>query len=127
MGRDVCGDQRRLPAVPSSRDFWLWLGRLCLTLFVFFTAVAIASFVKGKNYSLLVNGWMLGALLSFLAAHASYLGAIRSWSVPQTARQAFPSIEMEIFGISSIDTQREADSGLAVPARRTGRCPRRSA
>jgi hypothetical protein len=117
MGRDVCGDQRRLPAVPSSRDFWLWLGRLCLTLFVFFTAVAIASFVKGKNYSLLVNGWMLGALLSFLAAHASYLGAIRSWSVPQTARQAFPSIEMEIFGISSIDTQREADSGLAVPAR----------
>jgi hypothetical protein len=117
MQRNVCPDQRRLPRVPSYREFWLWLGRLCLTLFLFFTAVAIACFVKGKDYSLLVNGWMLGALVSFLAAHASYFGAIRSWSVPQTARQAFPSIEIEIFGISSIDTQREADSGLAVAAR----------
>ena len=100
----------------SYREFWLWLGGLCLTLFAFFTAVAIAYFAKGKHYSLLVNGWMLGALLTFLAAHASFFAAIRSWSVPQTARQAFPSLEIEIFGISSIDTQREADSGLAVAA-----------
>lgn len=100
----------------SYREFWLWLGGLCLTLFAFFTAVAIAFFAKGKNYSLLMNGWMLGALLAFLAAYASFFAAIKSWSVPQTARQAFPALEIEVFGISSIDTQREADSGLAVAA-----------
>lgn len=106
----------------SYREFWLWLGGVCLTLFVFFTAVAIAYFVKDRNYSLLVNGWMLGALLSFLAAHASLFAAIigsaRSWPVPPgLARPGFPRIEVEIFGISSIDTQRESDSGLAVAAR----------
>jgi hypothetical protein len=115
-------DQRRLPAVRSSREFWLWLGGLFLTLFAFFTAVAIAYFAKGRDYSLLVNGWMLGALLTFLAGFASLFGAIMSWPVPlpvvaAPGRQDFPAIEVEIFGISAIDTQRESDSGLAVPAR----------
>jgi hypothetical protein len=105
--------------VRSSREFWLWLGGVFLTLFAFFTAVAIAYFAKGRNYSLFVNGWMLGALLSFLAAHASFYGATRSWGLPQavTARPDFPSIEVEIHGASTIDTQRDADSGLAVTAR----------
>jgi hypothetical protein len=104
--------------VRSSRDFWLWLGGVFVTLFAFFTAIAIAYFAKGRNYSLFLNGWMLGALLSFLAAHASFYGATRSWGLPPvTARPDFPSIEVEIHGASTIEAQREADSGLAVTAR----------
>jgi hypothetical protein len=104
--------------VRSSREFWLWLGGVFGTLFVFFTVIAVAYFAKGRNYSLFLNGWMLAALLSFLAAHASFFGATRSWGLPPvTARPDFPSIEVEIHGASTIDAQREADSGLAVTAR----------
>jgi len=106
--------------VRSHREFWLWLGGLFLTLFALFTAVAIAYFVKDKSYSLFLNGWMLAALLSFVAAHASFFGAIRSWPLPaaaRPARPAFPALEIEIHGASTIEAQREADSGLAVTAR----------
>lgn len=102
------------------RDFWLWLGGLFLTLFVFFAAVAIAYFLKNSDYSLFLNGWMLVALLSLVAAHASFFGAIRSWPLPppaRSARSAFPALEIDIHGASTIETQREADSGLAVAAR----------
>ena len=101
----------------SYRDLWLWLGGLFLTLFAFLTAVAIAYFVKEANYSLFLNGWMLGALLTFLAAFSCFYGAIKAWPFPPGAKPAFPSIEVEIFGAGSIDTQREAGTGLAVPAR----------
>jgi hypothetical protein len=106
--------------VRSHREFWLWLGGIFLTLFALFTAVAIAYFAKDKSYSLFLNGWMLVALLSLIAAHASFFGAIRSWPLPlsaRPARPAFPALEIEIHGASTIDAQREADSGLAVTAR----------
>jgi hypothetical protein len=115
-GRALCPDQRRLPAVRSYRDLWVWLGGLFLTLFAFFTAVAIAYFAKQANYSLFLNGWMLGALLTFLAAFTCFYAAMRAWAFPPGAKPAFPSIEVEIFGTGSIDTQREGGSGLAVPA-----------
>ena len=101
----------------SYRDLWFWLGGLFLTLFAFFTAVAIAYFAKEANYSLFVNGWMLGALLTFLAAFGCFFGAIKAWPFPPGAKPAFPSLEVEIFGAGSIDTQRKAGSGLPVPAR----------
>jgi hypothetical protein len=106
--------------VRPHRDFWLWLGGLFLTLFAFFAAVAIAYFLKNSNYSLFLNGWMLVALLSLVAAHASFFGALRSWPLPPPARSprsAFPALEIDIHGASTIETQREADSGLAVAAR----------
>jgi len=98
------------------RELWLWLGALFLALFAFLTAVAVAYFVKDADYSLFVNGWMLGALVTFLAAFACFFGAIRSWPFPPGARPDFPDIDVEIYGTGSIDTQREGGSGLAVPA-----------
>jgi hypothetical protein len=115
-GRSVCANERRLPAVRSHRDVWIWLGGLFLTLFAFLVAVAIAYFVKQANYSLFLNGWMLGVLISFLAAYACFFAAVRSVPFPSLAKPEFPDLTVEIYGISSIDTQREADSGLAVPA-----------
>ena len=100
----------------SYRELWLWLGALLMTLFAFLTAVAIAYFVKDANYSLFGNGWMLGALLAFLAAFASFFAAIRSLPFPPGAKPDFPDIGMEIYGTGSLDTQREDGSGLAVPA-----------
>lgn len=102
------------------RDFWIWLGGLFLTSSAFFAVVAIAYFLKDKNYSLFLNGWMLAALLSFAVAWASFFGATRSWPLPPAARPArpgFPALELDIEGASSIETQRDADSGLAVSAR----------
>ena len=98
------------------RELWLWLGALFLALFAFLTAVAVAYFLKSANYSLFANGWMLGALVTFLAAFASFFGAIRSWPFPPGAKPDFPDIDVEIYGTGSIDTQREGGSGLAVPA-----------
>lgn len=115
-GRALCPDRRRLPAVRSYRGLWFWLGGLFLTLFAFFTAVAIAYFLKDANYSLFGNGWMLAALLTFLAAFGCLFGAIQSWPFPPGAKPAFPGLEVEIFGAGSLDTQRESGSGLAVPA-----------
>jgi hypothetical protein len=102
--------------VRSYRELWIWLGGLFLTLFVFLAAVAIAYFLKQANYSLFLNGWMLGALITFLAAYTCFFGAIRSWAFPSVVRPEFPDIEIEIYGSGSMDTQRESDSGLSVPA-----------
>jgi uncharacterized membrane protein len=103
--------------VRSYRELWLWLGALFLALFAFLTAVAIAYFLKDANYSLFANGWMLGVLVTFLAAFACFFGAIRNWSFPPGVKPDFPDIDVEIYGAGSIDTQREGSSGLAVPAR----------
>jgi hypothetical protein len=103
--------------VRSYREHWLWLGGLFLALFAFLVAVAIAYFAKQANYSLFLNGWMLGALICFLAAYASFFGAIQGWPFPPVRKPEFPAVEVEIYGTGSLDTQRESDSGLAVPAR----------
>jgi len=103
--------------VRSYRELWLWLGGLFLTLFLFLAAVAVAYFAKGTHYSLFLNGWMLGALICFLASYACFFGAVRGWPFPLVARSVFPDIEIEIYGTGSVDTQRESESGLAVPAR----------
>jgi hypothetical protein len=102
--------------VRSYRDVWFWLGGLFLTLFVFLAAVAIAYFLKQANYSLFINGWMLGALICFLAAYTCFFGAIKGWAFPPVAKAEFPGIEVEIYGTGSLDTQRESESGLSVPA-----------
>jgi hypothetical protein len=118
-GRGLCRDRRRLPAVRSYRELWLWLwlGALFLALFAFLTAVAVAYFLKDAHYSLFANEWMLGALLTFLAAFACFFGAIRIWPFPPGVKPGFPDIDVEIYGTGSLDTQREGGSGLAVPAR----------
>jgi hypothetical protein len=103
--------------VRSYRELWLWLGGLFLTLFLFLAAVAIAYFAKGTHYSLFLNGWMLGALICFLASYACFFAGIRDWPFPLAARPGFPDVEAEIYGTGAIDTQRESESGLAVPAR----------
>lgn len=109
-------DKRRLPAVRSYRGLWLWLGGLFLALFPFLAAVAIAYFAKEKDYSLFGNPWMLGALLSFLAAFVCFFGAMQSWAFPPLAKPEFPDVKVEIYGSGSTDTEREAGSGLDVPA-----------
>lgn len=100
----------------SYRELWLWLGALFLALSAFLTAVAIAYFLKDANYSLFANGWMLGVLVTFLVAFACFFGAIRIWPFPPWVKPDFPDIDVEIYGTGSIDTQREAGTGLAVPA-----------
>jgi hypothetical protein len=102
--------------VRSYRELWLWLGGLFLTLFAFFSVVAVAYFVKQANYSLFLNGWMLGAFICFLAAYACFFGAIKGWPFPPAVKPQFPDVEVEIYGTGSLDTQRESDSGLTVPA-----------
>jgi hypothetical protein len=102
--------------VRAYRELWLWLGAAFLALFGFLTVVAVAYFLKDAHYSLLVNGWMLGALATFLAAFTCFFGAIRTWPFPPGARPDFPDLDVEIYGTGSIDTQREGGSGLAVPA-----------
>jgi len=103
--------------VRSYRGLWLWLGALFGALFMFLAAVAIAYFAKQAHYSLFLNGWMLGALICFIAAFTCFFGAVSGWSFPPVIRPDFPDIEVEIYGTGTIDTQRESESGLAVPAR----------
>jgi hypothetical protein len=103
--------------VRSYRGLWLWLGGLFGTLFVFLAAVAIAYFAKQAHYSLFLNGWMLGALICFIAAFTCFFGVVSYWPFPRVVRPDFPDIDIEIYGTSSIDTQRESESGLAVAAR----------
>jgi hypothetical protein len=103
--------------VRSYRGLWLWLGGLFGTLFAFLAAVAIAYFAKQAHYSLFLNGWMLGALICFIAAFTCWFGAVSGWPFPPVVRPDFPDIDVEIYGTGSIDTQRESESGLAVPAR----------
>jgi hypothetical protein len=106
--------------VRSSRDLWLWLGGLFLTLFAFLTAVAIAYFVKEPRYSLFANPWMPSALLSFLMAFAAFLGAATNWAIPSVmavaAAPGFPDIAVEVTATGSTNTERESSSGLDVPA-----------
>jgi hypothetical protein len=102
--------------VRSYRELWLWLGGLFLTLFLFLTAVAIAYFAKGTHYSLFLNGWMLGAFICFVAAYTCFFACLKGWAFPFAARPGFPDIEVEIYGTGSLDTQRESESGLPVPA-----------
>jgi hypothetical protein len=59
---------------------------------------------------------MLGALVAFLAAFACFFGAIKRWPFPSLAKPGFPDLTVEIFGASTTDTEREAGSGLPVPA-----------
>jgi hypothetical protein len=106
--------------VRPHRELWLWLGGLFFTLTVFLTAISIAYFEKDARYSLLLNWWMLGAALAFLAAFTSFFGAIQNWSVPsvpQSARLGFPGIRVEILGTGLMETERDSGSGLAVPTR----------
>jgi hypothetical protein len=112
-----CPDQRRLPAVRSYRGLWLWFGGLFLALFLFLAAVAIAYFAKQEHYSLFLNGWMLGALICFLAGFSCLFGSVAGWPFPPLVRPEFPNVEVDIYGTGSLDTQRESESGLAVTVR----------
>jgi len=107
----------RLPAVRSYRELWLWLGGLFLALFPFLAAIAIAYFLKDTHYSLIWNGWMLAAFVSFLAAFTCFFGALKEWSFLPAARLDFPDIKVDVYGVSTIDTEHEAGTGLAAPAR----------
>jgi hypothetical protein len=102
--------------VRSYRGLWLWLGGLFLALFAFLAAVAIAYFLKQAGYSLFLNGWMLGALICFLAAWTCLFGAVSGWPFPPGVQPEFPDVEVEIYGAGSVDTQHESGSGLTVPA-----------
>ena len=97
------------------RELWLWLGALFLTLVALLTAVAIAYFLKEPGYSLFLNWWMLGTLVSFLAAFTCFYGAIKGWTFPSGDSSGFPDITLEIYGAGSIETEHEAGTGLVVP------------
>jgi hypothetical protein len=104
----------------SNRALWIWLGGLLLTLAAFLVLVAIAYFEKVAHYSLFLNGWMIVALILFLAGFACFFAAIEELPVPlppQLTRADFPGIRMDIFGTGSTDTEREAGTGLVVPVR----------
>jgi hypothetical protein len=103
----------------SNRALWVWLGGLLLTLAAFLVLVAIAYFEKVTHYSLFLNGWMIVALLLFLAAFACFFAAIEELPVPlpPLTRPDFPGIRMDIIGTGSMDTEREAGTGLVVPVR----------
>lgn len=100
----------------SYRELWIWLGGLFLTLFAFLTAVAISYFLKEPSYSLFRNPWMPLAILSFLIAFAAFFAATKSWAFPQVVKDGFPDITVDIVSAGSTDTEREASSGLDVPA-----------
>jgi hypothetical protein len=102
--------------VRSHRELLAWLGALFLALFAFLTVIAIAYFLKEPGYSLFGNPWMVCAVLSFVAAFACFFGVATGWRPPVQRRLAFPDIRMEITGTGSIETEREADTGLDVPA-----------
>jgi hypothetical protein len=108
--------RRRLRVVRSSRELWLWLGGLFLTLFAFLTAIAISYFLKEPGYSLFGNGWMVCALLSFVIAFGAFFAGTKSWAFPPVVRPGFPDITVDIMSIGSTDTERESSTGLDVPA-----------
>lgn len=95
---------------------WLWLGGLFLAVSSFLTAIAIAYFVKESHYALFWDPWMLAGCVSFLTAFTCFFAAIRAWSFPQLIKPGFPDIKVEIYGTGSTDTEREAGTGLDVPA-----------
>ncbi|HWG60439.1 MAG TPA: hypothetical protein VG253_01885 [Streptosporangiaceae bacterium] len=100
----------------SYRELWAWLGGLFLVVFAFLAAIAIAYFLKGPHSALFGNGWMLAAGISFLVAFTCFFGAVMNWPIRPWERPGFPAVTVEIFGTGSIDTEREASSGLDVPA-----------
>jgi hypothetical protein len=102
--------------VRSYRELWLWLGGLFLTLFAFLAAIALTYFAKEPRYALFGNLWMLGACASFLVAFTSFYGAAKSWPFPPWVTLKFPDIMVEIFGSGTTETEREAGTGLDVPA-----------
>jgi hypothetical protein len=102
--------------VRSQRELWLWLGGFFLALAFFLAMISIAYFEKDVHYSLFFNGWMPTAGVAFLAAFTCFFGASQSWSFQPPAKPGFPGISIEIFGTGSMDTERDAGTGLAVPA-----------
>jgi hypothetical protein len=101
----------------SFRELWLWLGGLFLALVPFLAAIAIAYFLKDQRYSLFGNFWMLAACVSFLVAFGCFFGVIAGWRFPPWARPGFPDIRVQIHGTGLIHTEREAGTGIDVPAR----------
>jgi hypothetical protein len=101
----------------SFRELWLWLGGLFLALAPFLAAIAIAYFLKDPRYSLFSNFWMVAAWVSFLVAFGCFFGAIARWRFPPWAKPGFPDIGVQIYGTGLIDTEREAGTGMDVPAR----------
>jgi hypothetical protein len=102
--------------VRPHRELWFWLGGLFLALAAFLAAIAIAYFTKVAHYSLFLNWWMLFAWISFVAAFTCFFGAIQAWPFPPPAKPEFPDIEVEIYATGAVACEREADTGLAVPA-----------
>jgi hypothetical protein len=102
--------------VRTYRDLWRWLGRLFLTLAAFLTAIAIAYFLKDLRYALFGNFWMLAAIVAYIVAFSCFFGGIKGWAFPPWLKPRFPGLEVEIFGTGSLDTEREAGTGLVVPA-----------
>jgi hypothetical protein len=100
----------------TGRARWLWLGGLFLVLAQFLAAVSIAYFAKDQRYPLFWNWWTSLACVTLAVAFASFYGAIEAWPFPPWARPGFPSLRIEIYGTGSIDTEREAGTGLVVPA-----------
>jgi hypothetical protein len=100
----------------SDRRFWFWLGGLFLALTPLLTAIAIAYFLKDAHYSLLLNGWMIVAIITFILAFACFYLAISDQGLPRRTAAVFPGLTVEISGTGSIDTEREAASGLLAPA-----------
>jgi hypothetical protein len=103
--------------VRSYRELWLWLGGMLLGLSLFFAAVAMVYFLKEPGYSLFGNFWMIAAWLLFASAFVAFFGALSGRSFPPWESTRFPAIEVEIYGMGSIDTEREGGSGLMVPTR----------
>jgi hypothetical protein len=101
----------------SFRGPWLWLGGLFLALVPFLAAIAIAYFLKDLRYSLFWNFWMLAAWVSFVVAFACFFGAVAGWPFPPWVRPGFPDIRVQIYGAGLMDTEREAGTGIDVPAR----------
>lgn len=97
------------------RNLWLWLGGLFLALCAFLAAIALADFMKEPHYALLVNPWMLAAIISFLIAFAAFFGATQDWTFVPVMPPGFPDITIDVDGIGSTDTERESSSGLDVP------------
>jgi hypothetical protein len=98
------------------REVWIWLGGLCLGLFVFFGAIAISYFEKEPRYSLFWNPWMLLSMLWFVAAFAAFYAAANGRAFPRLAVDRFPDITVDILSTGSLDTEHEASNGLDVPA-----------
>jgi hypothetical protein len=105
--------------VRFSRELWLWLGGLFVTLFGFLAAIAIAYFLKEPGYSLFGNPWMPLAIVSFLIGFGAFFAAASGRDFPQSVKSikpGFPDVTVDIQSIGSTDTERESSTGMDVPA-----------